>query len=237
MTETMEKLLKQARLDKDLKIEDVTRELKIRKDHLRKFERKIPDPLGVYELGYLRSYANYLGVGIHDYIEERKERANALAQENNNTNKNKIFKVIKTPTGLITIAISIVAVIASVVFLEVTGKTSIIGMSYQDSSALTRDENMVNVSSETSSSVEKQGPYDYLVKGIGRDGEINIIARVNTTFTMIDPVRNKIVSRGAVVAGGRLFVPKDQDSKIFTSLLIKTNVPDAFDVQKNTQGE
>lgn len=230
MTKSMEKILKQERLEKKLTLDDITRALKIRKDHIRQFEKKIPESLDVYKLGYLRSYAKYLNVDINDYIKDLKEKAAIAIRGKQDTSKNKIFKTIKTPAGIITIILSIIGLILSIMFLGVIDKKKL-SVSH-DQSNLKQNEPAISTPNKARFSVDKKGPYGYLVSGIGSDNEINIIASVNTTFTMIDPAKNKIVSRGAVRTGEQLFIPKDQDSKIFTSLLIKTNVPDAFDVQQ-----
>ena len=76
MTNNIEKLLKKTRLDKQLSLDDVNRDLKIRKDHIKQFEKKIPELLGVYELGYLRCYAKHLGVEteVNNYIAYLKEK-------------------------------------------------------------------------------------------------------------------------------------------------------------------
>ena len=230
MTKNMERILKQERLEKKLTLDDITRTLKIRKDHIRQFEKKIPESLDVYKLGYLRSYAKYLNVDINDYIEDLKEKAAIAIRGKQDTSKNKIFKTIKTPAGIITIILSIIGLILSIMFLGVMDKEKL-SISHEQSN-LKQNEPTINTPNKARFSVDKKGPYDYLVSGIGSDNEINIVARVNTTFTMTDPAKNKIVSRGVVRTGERLFIPKDQDSKNFTSLLIKTNVPDAFDVQQ-----
>jgi len=68
------KRLKQARLDRDEKLEDMVRELKLRKVYLQALEsgnwEVLPDE--VYAIGFLRQYAAYLKVEIEDELHRIK---------------------------------------------------------------------------------------------------------------------------------------------------------------------
>jgi len=233
MTESMEKLLKRTRLEKKLTINDVTKDLRIRKDHLVQFEKKIAETLGVYELGYLRSYAKYLGVDVNAYIADLKEKAKTANQEQKEESKNKFFKAATSPATTITVFVSIVALSISVAFLMMLHKKGPKDFQRPAENAL------VQVAVEkTGFSFEKKSPYEYLVSGneenIGEPPH-NIIARTNTTFTMIDPVQNKVINSGLIRTGEQLSLPKAQGNTgtPLSSIIIKTNVPDVFDAQQD----
>jgi cytoskeletal protein RodZ len=227
MTESMEKLLKQTRLDSNLSIEDIAQELRIRKEHLKQFEKKIPDPLSVYELGYLRSYAKYLGLDVSDYIAHRKERDIAAAQAIKEAKKNQFLNVIKKPRSSIIITISACALVASILLLGVMSKKTPVSDTTQDQEQST--------TIQQDFLVEQKGPYEYLITGIGSNSDINMVARAKTSFTILDPTTNKIISSGAIQSGQPLFIPRDHDGKAFTSLLIKTTTLNAFDIQQIAQ--
>jgi cytoskeletal protein RodZ len=227
MTESMEKILKQARLDKNITIDDAARDLRIRKEIFKQFERKIPDPLGVYELGYLRSYAKYLNIDINGYIAHRKSEALSTAQEKKEASQNLLFKKMKTSPVSISIVVSVILAIVSVIFLGVMNKQK--PSLSQDQTTVTQEESTPE--SQTTLSIAKKGPYEYIVSGIDSNSDINIVAIANTNFKIIDQSKNKTITSGSILTGERLSVPKYQGD----TLLIQTTIPDAFDIQQLIQ--
>lgn len=222
----MEKLLKQTRLDNSLLIDAIAQELRIKKEHLKQFEKKIPDPLSVYELGYLRSYAKRLNVDISDFIARRKERDIAATQALKEAKKNQILNVIKKPRSSIIITISACALVASILLLGVMSKKSPAPSTSDQEQSTPMQQDFL---------IEQKSPYEYLITGIGSNSDINMVARAKTNFTILDPTTNKIISSGEIQPGQPLFIPRDQDGKAFTSLLIKTTTLNAFDIQQIAQ--
>lgn len=228
MTESLEKLLKQARLAKKTTINDIAKDLKIRKEHFKQFEKKIPFHLDVYELGYLRSYAKYLGVDIDPYLASKKAKAKEVSKEDEESYTTIFIKGIKTPAGAITLVLSIILTIASFSYLW---KHQYDLRHPSERPGAAQGEYVIPVKSDLS--FEQKGPNEYALTGVG-DSDMNVVARVNTGFTITDASKGTIISRGEIKQGERLFIPKDQDSKILTSLSIKTSTPDAFEIQQTT---
>ncbi|NRA73475.1 MAG: helix-turn-helix domain-containing protein [Rickettsiales bacterium] len=244
MADNIEKLLKKTRLDKQLSLDDINRDLKIRKDYIKQFEKKIPELLGVYELGYLRCYAKHLGVEkeVNNYIAYLKEKTKIASKNEKAQSENSITEILKNFLAKPKITFPILGVLVLVVFFIMTNKGYIKGFdnnkeTKKQISEVTTDthdqnNNIVNISE--SLSIQQKGPYNYLIQGINNTSDItNIVARVNTTFTIIDPAQNKVIKSGTIRVGERFSMPKIKEGNTLATILVKTNIPNAFDIKGN----
>ena len=190
MADNIEKLLKKTRLDKQLSLDDINRDLKIRKDYIKQFEKKIPELLGVYELGYLRCYAKHLGVEkeVNNYIAYLKEKTKIASKNEKVQSENSITEILKNFLAKPKITFPILGVLVLVVFFIMTNKGYIKGFdnnkeTKKQISEVTTDthdqnNNIVNISE--SLSIQQKGPYNYLIQGINNTSDItNIVAPVD----------------------------------------------------------
>lgn len=73
---SIKQLLKETREAQKLSMDDVAKKLRISKNYLRALENKEENLIcDVYTLGFLRSYANYLGLDSESLCKELKEKA------------------------------------------------------------------------------------------------------------------------------------------------------------------
>lgn len=116
-------IFKNARMEKNLSLNDVADELKIRRFFLQSIENEKYEmlPGGVYTIGFIRSYAKYLGLNQDAIIEQLKEldffgpvRLNMVGDEHNFPSA----RYVSSNMVILGVAILLVCSICAYLFLE-----------------------------------------------------------------------------------------------------------------------
>jgi cytoskeletal protein RodZ len=210
-TDSIEKFLRSARKSQGISLDNVANDTKIRKIYLKQFETSVPDKLDVYQIGYLRLYARYLGVDI---------QAEALKQLNNNTGKNSaslssiMRRGLNVPRTLL-IALALMLALASLVIAQWKKR----GLPPEPSTV--QDSSGLQVNESVASQTDR---YTHLLTDYS--GKVKVIANIATVFALVDPVSNATIARGTLKSGEELILPNAK------SIIVKTTIPDALDFQQ-----
>lgn len=229
--EPIERLLRRARKEQGLSIEDVVRDTRVRKIHLKQFETKLPEHLDVYQLGYLRLYAKYLGVDIQKYVRHLSQPPSLNEQPGRDTNISKQASPVKyAKTKNIIAALVIIAFIVSGVLIAKKRKV------HSNEGTPTAQQPDVEIKSdaivtEEPISLKPIDNYTYTLNGsLEQLAKIKIIAKENTSFTVTLTENSSVIAKGKLKASEELILPKDV-SLANKQLTIKTNMAEALTLQ------
>lgn len=227
--ESIERLLRRARKEQGLSLDDVVRDIRVRKVHLKQFETKLPQPLDVYQLGYLRLYAKYLGVDIQKYIERLSQPFSSNAQPSTNTNiQTGPAKYVKTK-NIIAALLIITFIVGGILAVK---KRKI----HANESAPAVQQPDVEIKSDAiiiqeSIPLKQIDNYTYTLNGTPEQlAKIKIIAKENISFTVTTAENGSVIAKGTLKAGEELILPKDANIAN-KQLTIKTNMAEALTLQ------
>lgn len=230
--ESIERLLRRARKEQGLSIEDVVRDTRVRKMHLKQFETKLPESLDVYQLGYLRLYAKYLGVDIQKYIGRLSQSSSHSEQPRADTNISKQTNPIKyAKTKNIIAALLIITLIISGILIVKKRRL------HSNQGTPTTQQPVAEIKSDAIVTLDPISlkPIDnhtYSLNGtLEQLAKIKIIAKENTSFTVMLAENNFVIAKGKLKAGEELILPKD-DNIANKQLTIKTNIAEALTLQQ-----
>ena len=218
--EPLERLLKRTRKERGLSIEDVIRDTRLRKIHLKQFETKLPEHLDVYQIGYLRLYARYLDLNIQEYIDAYQGNNNPSQQKSVDISK-VFFKQPFAGFWKNVIALALVgALIAFGAFLIV--KKSV---HEHKKKFLHTESKPQEASAPVDGLIKKLNPHAYLLTGTAEQlSKVKIIANEATSFTILDSEKN-IIAKGALKTGEQLLLPTDITTETIT---VPTSLPDVL---------
>ena len=214
--EPIEKLLKRARKERGLSIDDVARETRVRKVHLKQFETKLPEKLDVYQLGYLRLYARYLELDIQKYVDAYQCGVNASRQ----TVTNAATGLLKMPFGSFWKNVLVAALIG-------VGITSVVIFGIKKpfhEKDFVQSPPQVETPPQSVEYIKKIDSHTYVLTGTAEQlAKIKIVASEATTFTVFDTEKN-VIAKGSLKIGELLSLPKD----VTGAITIRTNLPDVL---------
>jgi cytoskeletal protein RodZ len=206
-------ILKQKREDKHIDIDVAAKDLRIRNHYLTEIEEGNFSLENIYMMGYVKNYANYLKVGIKDFIENTKTPHSH--PEEKQSIKEKLHFDSTSPEPIIVI-IAVICIIISAVILVFLNN-------------LNFNTNITNsfISQEVSNGPEKNivNSFETKITGITEDVNIEVIAN-NATEISVFNAQDELVLRERLQNGGKLkFLGKDNDQLKFI-----TNTPNALEI-------
>jgi transcriptional regulator with XRE-family HTH domain len=215
--EPIEKFLRNARKSKGLSLENAAHDTRIRKIHLKQFETKVPDELDVYQIGYLRLYSRYLGVDIQPYLDAHKAKARGQTAKDIREKPANLAKFITLGFGSTRALLVALALLLALISLVVTHrkKHEVAPSTAQD--APSSQPNIIVASDR----------YTHILTNYF--GKVKVVANIATVFTLVNPVHNNTIASGTLKAGEELTLPDAE------SIIIKTTIPDALDIQEEKE--
>lgn len=230
------RILKEAREKKNLTLDQVATNLRVKEDYLYDIEEKSDLPRDVFTIGYIRLYARYLKINIDSQLnsfrngEDVEEEEPVIFDDESSVSfKDAFLSKIKDKKYIKIVSASVVTVllvvVAFVFFNNVNSNQS--------------DETQVDVSEEhieekeeqniPKTTIEKISQQEYVVKNISEDNDIFVVANDATMVSFLDE-DNKVIDEVFVQVGEKKPLPRGHNA-----ILIRTRILSAIDVVENTK--